>query len=238
MKGGQILGKHPDSYEPGWKYNTGQAVWIPTTGWEGMWYGIAQWAGVDNDDDMAYVLPNELKFGCDMYSESTLFKGGEGKVSGCGGDELDLTQTLVVSQPRVLSSEEQSQFCQLVADGMSAVSISTRCTVTGQTLRLLGDEGNRILSGERALELEYSISSDQVGVEEDMIMLVNSEEFRQDVASVVAMDVDVGISDQTLAPTLGPTELPSSTSSSSLAPTIGTSPAVTISFMMYVMDRF
>lgn len=229
VRGKKILGKHPDNYDLNDRYNTGQGAWIPTTSWEAMWYGIVQWAGVDNEDDMTYILPNEKNFGCDLYSESTLFREGEGKVSGCGGDELDITQTLVVSQPRLLSPEEQTQFCQLVTDGMSSVSVSTRCTVTGQTLRLLGDEGNHMLSGERALDLEYSISSDQVGVKEVMIILVNSEEFRQDVASVVAMDVDVGISDQTLAPTVGPTDLPSSTSSPSLAPTIEPSNVTSLS---------
>ena len=224
--GKKILGKHPDNYDLHDRYNTGRGAWIPTTSWEAMWYGVVQWAGVEDEDDMTYVLPNERNFGCDLYSESSLFKEGEGKVSGCGGDELDLTQTLVVGQPRLLSPEEQTRFCQLVTDGMSAVSVSTRCTVAGQTISTI--------SGEHVLDLEYSISSDQVDAKDDMIMLVNSVEFRQDVASVVEMDVDVGISDQTLAPTVSPTDLPSSTSAPSLVPTIGTLLAGTIAIMIYV----
>ena len=53
-------------------------VWIPTTSNEGMWYGIAQWFGVESNEDLEYVLPNLNNFGCRLYSESTLYSGGIG----------------------------------------------------------------------------------------------------------------------------------------------------------------
>ena len=53
-------------------------VWIPTTSNEGMWYGIAQWFGVESNDDLEYVLPNLNNFGCRLYSESNVYVGGIG----------------------------------------------------------------------------------------------------------------------------------------------------------------
>ena len=58
VKGGRVLGKHPDNYDPNDRFNTGRQVWIPTTSNEAMWYGVGQWYGVKDDPQLNYVLPN------------------------------------------------------------------------------------------------------------------------------------------------------------------------------------
>eukprot|EP00804_Cyclotella_cryptica_P004534 CCRYP_006892-RA/>CCRYP_006892-RA protein AED:0.17 eAED:0.17 QI:494/0.84/0.6/1/0.94/0.9/20/0/2106 len=88
LKGGKILGHHPDTYNSNWMYNTGRGVWIPTTPNEAMWYGIAQWFGLKSDIALSYALPNMNNFGCRLYSETDLYRDGTGKVLGCGGDVL------------------------------------------------------------------------------------------------------------------------------------------------------
>ncbi len=50
---------NPDTSEL--EVGRGRGVFIPTTPWEGMWYGLAQWFGVD-DARMADVVPNAGNF--------------------------------------------------------------------------------------------------------------------------------------------------------------------------------
>ena len=61
LSGGQILGSYPENLLPGdgtaagASLNIGRGRMIPTTPWEGVWHGVAQWLDID---DLAYVLPN------------------------------------------------------------------------------------------------------------------------------------------------------------------------------------
>jgi len=60
VNGGQIFGNFPSSFAELVK-DGGRGHVLPTLGWEALWYGIAQWLGVD-DDSMATVLPNAANF--------------------------------------------------------------------------------------------------------------------------------------------------------------------------------
>jgi hypothetical protein len=80
LNGSKILGHHPDTYDSSWLYNTGRGAWIPTTSNEGMWFGIAQWFGIQSNNELDYVLPNMKNFGCRLYSEADLYKGSTGKL--------------------------------------------------------------------------------------------------------------------------------------------------------------
>ena len=47
---------------------------IPTTPWESIWSGVAEWYGVEGSDKLASVVPNAKNFGQDvMFSKETLF---------------------------------------------------------------------------------------------------------------------------------------------------------------------
>ena len=106
VNGGRILGTHPHTYSPEWEYNTGKlqkhkrslslsiplttvlgsfvlysgrGAWIPTLPNEAMWLGLSQWFGIQERDDLSYVLPNMNNFGCRLYSETDIYRDGMGK---------------------------------------------------------------------------------------------------------------------------------------------------------------
>eukprot|EP01052_Picozoa_sp_SAG31_P007860 SAG31_NODE_383_length_16451_cov_8.412977_2_plen_61_part_00 len=49
----------------------GRGVFVPTTPWEGMWHGLAQWFGVE-EDRIHDVVPNAANF-----PDSALFTADE-----------------------------------------------------------------------------------------------------------------------------------------------------------------
>jgi cullin-associated NEDD8-dissociated protein 1 len=63
VRGGQILGEYPTSLSEGmgYKYRIKSGRMIPSTPWEAVWYGLAQWLGVD-DEKLPEVLPNMANF--------------------------------------------------------------------------------------------------------------------------------------------------------------------------------
>lgn len=79
VKGGQILGSYPPELGLRTELSIGRAL-IPTTSWEALWHGMAQWMGVE-DAAMQSVLPNLRKFtecvgqGCGVFTKDDMFKG-------------------------------------------------------------------------------------------------------------------------------------------------------------------
>ena len=57
VKGGVIHGQYPDDLTGQGSLNIGRGRLIPTTPWEGVWNGMAEWFGVTSQN-MASVLPN------------------------------------------------------------------------------------------------------------------------------------------------------------------------------------
>jgi uncharacterized protein (DUF1501 family) len=46
---------------------------IPTTPWEGVWNGLAEWFGVTSDN-MSKVIPNKANFGgVNIFSKAVMF---------------------------------------------------------------------------------------------------------------------------------------------------------------------
>jgi cullin-associated NEDD8-dissociated protein 1 len=74
VRGGQILGKFPSRFDDS-DINIGNGILIPTTPWEGMWNGISQWIGID-DNALDKVLPNRKNFlkGDYLFTREQLFK--------------------------------------------------------------------------------------------------------------------------------------------------------------------
>ena len=62
VKGGQVLGKFPSDITQTSPLSIDEmGRLIPTTAWESLWLGVAQWFGVP-DDKMSSVLPNLANF--------------------------------------------------------------------------------------------------------------------------------------------------------------------------------
>jgi len=71
VKGGRIVGQYPFDYDELISNPARRGRIIPTTSWEAVWYGIAQWLGVE-EQAMGRVLPGKAHFECDAST------------SGCG----------------------------------------------------------------------------------------------------------------------------------------------------------
>ena len=61
VKGGKVHGKYPPSLHENHELNIGRGRLLPTTPWEGMWKGVAEWFGVE-PAQMKTVLPNAENF--------------------------------------------------------------------------------------------------------------------------------------------------------------------------------
>ncbi len=48
---------------------------IPTTSWDSLWYGIAEWFGIDDPADLSEILPNKRSFPLeDMFTMDALYE--------------------------------------------------------------------------------------------------------------------------------------------------------------------
>jgi hypothetical protein len=77
VAGGQILGQYPDmsADNPSWIDFRGR--FVPTTSWDAVFNGIANWFGVRGDAGLEYSVPNRGSFDkCDLFYDSDLFKDG------------------------------------------------------------------------------------------------------------------------------------------------------------------
>jgi cullin-associated NEDD8-dissociated protein 1 len=62
LKGGRILGTYPDTLTEQNEKHLGRGRMIPEHSWEFMWDPVARFFGVDNEEDLEYVLPNVRNF--------------------------------------------------------------------------------------------------------------------------------------------------------------------------------
>jgi len=136
--GGKILGQYPESFGVGAATNVGRGRILPTTSWDALWYGIAQWMGVTEQDDLDRVLPNNGNFGCALFSETVLFENGSSRLRGCGGPIRQTEILLVLPLARYLTGVEQKEICKLAVSKISFeldVEFSdSRCSVTNQII--------------------------------------------------------------------------------------------------------
>jgi cullin-associated NEDD8-dissociated protein 1 len=64
VKGRRIHGQFPEDLNPATselEVGRGRGIFVPTTPWEGMWYGVAEWFGVEADR-LYDVVPNAANF--------------------------------------------------------------------------------------------------------------------------------------------------------------------------------
>lgn len=71
INGSQIFGKYPSGLDNDGDLSIGRGRIIPTTSWEQVWHGLAQWFGVD-DANLPTVLPNMDNF--DLLTKAHLFR--------------------------------------------------------------------------------------------------------------------------------------------------------------------
>ena len=74
VDGGKFLGTYPDSLSDEGDWGLGRGRILPTSSWEAIWYGIAQWFGVTDDAALKRVLPNKDNFGDGLFSKAEMFK--------------------------------------------------------------------------------------------------------------------------------------------------------------------
>eukprot|EP00804_Cyclotella_cryptica_P011133 CCRYP_019057-RA/>CCRYP_019057-RA protein AED:0.48 eAED:0.49 QI:0/-1/0/1/-1/1/1/0/207 len=72
VRGGRIHGQYPDDISEDGILNIGRGRLVPTTPWEGLWSGIAEWFGVSSQK-MASVLPNLGNFDLNIFGAADLF---------------------------------------------------------------------------------------------------------------------------------------------------------------------
>lgn len=73
VRGGKIHGEYPSDLSDDGDYNVGRGRLLPTTSWEMLWQGIAEWFGVE-DGNMDYVLPNRMNFDGLLFTEDDLYE--------------------------------------------------------------------------------------------------------------------------------------------------------------------
>eukprot|EP00957_Ditylum_brightwellii_P104792 7987643-Ditylum_brightwellii.AAC.2 len=90
VNGGKILGQYPEHLSKLSDHWLSRGRMIPTTPWESTWHGVAQWMGIQSDEDLAAVLPNKDNFRkCDMFTDQDLFVDGQVPSYNCATMDSD-----------------------------------------------------------------------------------------------------------------------------------------------------
>ena len=95
VKGGKILGDYPDLSPDNLHRIDTRARFVPTTPWDSVWNGIANWFGIRDEPSLNYAVPNRDSFNeCDLFYDSQLFRDGSCTCSsGCpDGDILSVSK--------------------------------------------------------------------------------------------------------------------------------------------------
>lgn len=74
VAGGKMVGQYPPNFSENDPTSCGRGRLIPSTPWEAMWNGVAQWFGVTDEAELGTVLPNRDSFPSSMlFSKNDLF---------------------------------------------------------------------------------------------------------------------------------------------------------------------
>lgn len=179
--------------------------------WESIWNGVAQWYGINVEDDLDYVLPNRGNFGCRLLTEKDLYKQGTQTNLGCGGDIIEINQALVLDEARYLSGEEQKELCDLITSVAVAAAPGYlfRCIILDQRIEAIADT-----SCTHQLNLRTELSTDGVGVTAAVTQEINtrSQEIVNNLISDSLVTGICGLGDSGTAETKAsryPTKMPS-----------------------------
>ena len=76
VNGGKVLGEYPEDFEQSSTnpIALSRGRMVPTTPWDAMWKGTAEWFGVTSDEELNYVLPMAKNFPKDkIYDKAELY---------------------------------------------------------------------------------------------------------------------------------------------------------------------
>ena len=77
VKRGQILGEYPEDLTPDGEQMLGRGRLIPTTPWDAVFKGIANWAGVPSNQ-LSNVCPNIINFSSFSFEDKDKLHLGQG----------------------------------------------------------------------------------------------------------------------------------------------------------------
>mmetsp|Transcript_4289 Transcript_4289/g.9709 ORF Transcript_4289/g.9709 Transcript_4289/m.9709 type:complete len:891 (+) Transcript_4289:2-2674(+) len=170
VKGGQILGPYPKSFDNTDETNIGRGRLIPSISWESMWYGIANWYGISKFEEMNVVLPNNGNFGCQLFTDKDMYTVGNNTISGCNDRAVNLKMSMFLKEPRYLTGLEQKRICKAaIAAVAKNANVTSRCIVVDQKIIVSYDYNRRLttVNGTRFLqttdptyEVEGTVSMD------------------------------------------------------------------------------
>jgi hypothetical protein len=164
VKGSRILGQYPRSFTEADPTNIGRGRIMPTTPWEGLWYGVSQWFGITVPSAIEEVIPNSRNFGCALFADSDLFISGTHTVAGCGGPIFSTSVSFGLPEPRYLTGEEQKLICDLAvdisADRLKTDSEDVRCYISDQTI--VSNDSGYIVEGEVVLNFDSTITESSI----------------------------------------------------------------------------
>ena len=112
VKGKKIIGCYP-SFGLSDPTNIGGGRIMPTTSWDALFRGLTQGMGIVAHDQIDYVLPNAQNFGCDLFTYYDLFKSGTQFLNDCGGISHENPIIFRLTEPRMLTGDEQKEVCRL-----------------------------------------------------------------------------------------------------------------------------
>eukprot|EP00550_Attheya_septentrionalis_P002628 CAMPEP_0198287972 /NCGR_PEP_ID=MMETSP1449-20131203/6625_1 /TAXON_ID=420275 /ORGANISM="Attheya septentrionalis, Strain CCMP2084" /LENGTH=988 /DNA_ID=CAMNT_0043986049 /DNA_START=140 /DNA_END=3106 /DNA_ORIENTATION=- len=163
VNGSKFVGDYPAGFTANDPTNDGRGRLIPSTSWDSVWNGIANWYGITAEDDLNYVLPNRINHGCRLFTDRQLYKNGRTTTPGCDGEVLFFDQGLLLNEARYLTGEEQKIFCYVVIDNIPAELINNstmRCVIIDQQIKDVGGQQTDCGSFELTVFAEISTGAE------------------------------------------------------------------------------
>ena len=74
VKGGQIHGQYPLDITEDGPVNVGRGRIMPTSSWETILNSVAEWMGINGEQELNKCMPNRLKTGTRLYKKEEVFK--------------------------------------------------------------------------------------------------------------------------------------------------------------------
>jgi len=230
IKGGRILGEYPLSFtdSPDNPINLGRGRILPTRSWDALWFGVAQWFGINEPTDLDQVLPNSQNFGCDLFTDSDIFVSGQSTISGCGGVVETTDVSLYIPEPRYLTGKEQKDICRIaVLSSSKQLNINpsdSRCYISNQVIQESSSvPGSYEVSGSAVLNFDAYIPKEYIDKKKVNSVAAAASAFAADFVVADAIQITEAPSS---SPTGEPTISPQPTSSPTPGPT--ESPAIEI----------
>eukprot|EP00571_Detonula_confervacea_P017647 CAMPEP_0172312770 /NCGR_PEP_ID=MMETSP1058-20130122/18549_1 /TAXON_ID=83371 /ORGANISM="Detonula confervacea, Strain CCMP 353" /LENGTH=2999 /DNA_ID=CAMNT_0013026315 /DNA_START=101 /DNA_END=9097 /DNA_ORIENTATION=+ len=148
IDGAKIYGQYPNTFDNTDLANIGRGRLIPNRSWESMWYGIANWYGITDEEEMKTVLPNNGNMGCQLYTDKDMYTVGNTTVNGCNDRSISMKLSMLLNEPRYLTGIEQKKICKAaIFLTVQNANVTARCVVTDQKIIVHFDfNRRRILS--------------------------------------------------------------------------------------------